>query len=167
MGQVPSEPFLLPLAVQPPPLWVHYLSLRKDSSQGGHSLAGDPGWPVLGLVPVGWMGWGVYEHRPMKMEQGPWLGTACGGLDSVGLTSYTWKKRVEVSIGGEKQNKARLNHTSSSELPGAGKGCPAEVSALHTIRACVRRRDTWGNTQGSRHAGPGLGNSTRSWRSPR
>lgn len=42
----------------------------------------------------------------------------------MGLTSYTWKKRVEVSIGGEKQNKARLNHTSSSELPGAGKGLP-------------------------------------------
>lgn len=56
------------------------------------------------------------------MEQGPWLGI--GGLDSVGLTSYTWKKRVEVSIGEEKQNKARLNCTSSSELPGAGKELP-------------------------------------------
>lgn len=61
------------------------------------------------------------------MERGPWPGTAWGGGDSVGLTSYTWKKKVEVSIGGEKQNKARLNHASSSELPGTGKGLPGQA----------------------------------------
>lgn len=26
---------------------------------------------MVGLVPVGWMGWGVYEHHPMKWSTGP------------------------------------------------------------------------------------------------
>lgn len=71
MGQVPSEPFLLPLAVQASPCGCIFILSIKGSSQGGHSLAGDPGCPVVGLVPVGWMGWGVYEHRPMKWSKGP------------------------------------------------------------------------------------------------
>lgn len=70
MGQVPSEPFLLPLAVQPPTCGCIFVLNIKGSSQGGHSLTGDPGWTVLGLVPVGWMGWGVYEHHLVKWSKG-------------------------------------------------------------------------------------------------
>lgn len=84
-----------------------------------------------------------------------------GGGDNVGLTSYTWKKRVEVSIGGEKQNKARLNHTSSSELLSAGKGPPGQgVQALALPEAAWAEGRHKGKNKGEHVQGEG-------WKTPR
>ena len=125
MGQVPIGALPAASGLLSPSAWVRYLALTsKEGVKVRAAQLGALGWPVLGVSAGGMDGMGSVMSTVPRHERGSWPGTAWGGGDGVGLTSYTWKKRVEVSIGGEKQNKSRLNHVSRSELPGTGKGLP-------------------------------------------
>lgn len=112
----PSQPLLLPQGCPgqfSPSTWVRILAVTPKEAAKECAAQLGPGIAHAGVRASGMDGMRSVMSTVPRDGARPWPGAAGGGGDSAGLTSYTWKKRVEVSIRGEKQNKARLNHTSS------------------------------------------------------